>query len=43
MYHQKFSLEELENMIPFERDVYLMLLTEQINRENDEIKSLQRK
>jgi hypothetical protein len=44
MYHQKFSLEELENMIPFEREIYLMLLNEQIRKENEEMqKAAQRK
>ena len=36
MYHQKFSLTEMENMIPYEREVYLLLLTEQIQKENEE-------
>ena len=44
MYYQKFSLEELENMIPFEREIYLLLLNEQIRRENEEMqKASQRK
>jgi hypothetical protein len=42
MYHHKFSLEELENMIPFEREIYLMLLTEQIKKENEEIEKVKR-
>jgi hypothetical protein len=37
MYFQKFSLEELENMIPFEREIYLLLLNEQIRKENEEL------
>jgi len=40
MYFQKFSLEELENMIPFEREIYLLLLNEQIRKENDELEKL---
>jgi len=42
MYHHKFSLEELENMIPFEREIYLMLLTDQIKKENEEIEKVKR-
>lgn len=38
MYHYKFSLTELENMIPFEREIYLMLLTDQLRRENEQLK-----
>jgi len=38
MYHHKFSLEELENMIPFERDIYLAMLIEQIKKENEVIR-----
>lgn len=40
MYHQKFSLTELEDMIPYEREIYLMLLTNQIEKENEEIAKL---
>ena len=43
MYHQKFSLSELEEMIPFEREIYLMLLTEQIKKENEEIEKARKK
>jgi hypothetical protein len=43
MYHHKMSLEELENMIPFEREIYLSLLTEQIKKENEEIEKVKRK
>ena len=30
--------EELENMIPFERDIYLAMLIEQIKKENEVIR-----
>jgi hypothetical protein len=26
MHHHKYSLEEIENMMPFERDVYIDML-----------------
>jgi len=37
MQHHKYSLTELENMIPFEREIYLGLLEQHIRDENDRI------
>jgi hypothetical protein len=37
MQHHKYSLNDLENMIPFERDIYIMLLSQHIEEENDRI------
>ncbi len=34
MQHHKYSLTELENMIPWEREVYLKLLQQYIEEEN---------
>jgi hypothetical protein len=34
MQHHKYSLTELENMIPWEREVYLTLLQQFIEEEN---------
>ena len=34
MQHHKYSLTELENMIPWERDIYLSLLQNYIEEEN---------
>jgi hypothetical protein len=34
MQHHKYSLTELENMIPWEREVYLSLLQQFIEEEN---------
>jgi len=34
MQHHKYSLTELENMIPLEREVYLTLLEQYIEEEN---------
>ena len=36
--HHKWSLTELENMIPFERQVYVMLLQQWIEEENKRVK-----
>ena len=33
MQHHKYSLTELENMIPWERDIYLTLLQQYIGEE----------
>ena len=34
MQHHKYSLTEIENMIPWERDIYLRLLNQYIEDEN---------
>ena len=34
MQHHKYSLTELENMMPWERDIYNSLLQEHIEKEN---------
>lgn len=41
MQHHKYSLSEIENMIPWERDVYLNLLVSHVKEENE--KTRQRK
>lgn len=33
--HHKYSLTELEEMMPFERDIYITLLAEYIKEENE--------
>ena len=38
MQHHKYSLAELENMIPWERDIYVSLLIQHIEMENEKIK-----
>ena len=37
MQHHKYSLTELEDMIPWERDIYLGLLEKHIKKENERI------
>ena len=39
MQHHSYSLTELENMIPWEREVYVTMLVEWIKEENDRRKS----
>ncbi len=36
--HHKWSLTELENMLPYERHIYVMLLQQWIREENDRVK-----
>lgn len=43
MQHHKYSLTELENMMPWERDVYISLLIQYIEEENQKIKERQKK
>lgn len=35
MQHHKYSLTEIENMIPFEREIYVGMLSQHIQQEND--------
>ena len=36
-----WSLTEIENMIPYEREVYLTLLNEHVKKENDKMREAQ--
>jgi hypothetical protein len=38
MQHHHYSLEELENMMPWERDIYVALLIQYVEAENEKIK-----
>ena len=37
MQHHQYSLTELDDMIPFEREIYINLLSQHIKEENDRI------
>lgn len=43
MQHHHYSLNEIEMMIPWEREIYLTLLTEHIKEENERIRDQQNK
>ena len=43
MQHHNYSLTELENLIPWERDVYTSLLINHLENEREEIKKQERK
>ena len=38
MQHHKYSLTELDNMMPWEREIYVNLLMQHIDEENEGIK-----
>ena len=38
MQHHKYSLTELDDMIPWEREVYITMLIEYIKEENERIR-----
>jgi hypothetical protein len=38
MQHHKYSLTELEAMLPWERDIYVAMLVQYIEEENEKIK-----
>ena len=43
MQHHKYSLTELDNMVPWEREIYVSLLQEYIKEENERIKNENRR
>jgi hypothetical protein len=43
MQHHKYSLTEIENMIPWEKEIYVTLLMKYLEEENEKIKQLQQK
>jgi hypothetical protein len=36
--HHKWSLTEIEDMLPYERDIYMSMLTNWVEEENERIK-----
>ena len=43
MQHHGYSLTELDNMVPYEREIYVSLLSEWVVQENERIKQEQAK
>ena len=39
MQHHQYSLTELDNMIPWERQIYVSLLQDYIKKENERVKN----
>jgi|TARA_R110000868_G_scaffold198488_1_gene444923 hypothetical protein len=38
MQHHKYSLTELENMLPWEREIYINLLMQHLEQEKEKLK-----
>ena len=43
MQHHKYSLTEIENMMPWEREIYVGLVVEHVEEENRKMEEQQRK
>ena len=43
MQHHKYSLTELNEMLPWEREIYIALLVDWVKEENDRIKKVNQK
>ena len=43
MQHHKYSLTELENMLPWEREIYVGLVVKHVEEENKRIEEQERK
>ena len=43
MQHHKYSLTELENLLPWEREIYVGLVIEHVEEENRKMEEQQRK
>lgn len=43
MQHHKYSLTEIEAMLPWERDIYVQLLVNHVEEENERIKLQQQR
>ena len=41
MQHHKYSLTELENMVPWERSIYVSMLMQYLEQENEKLKQAQ--
>ena len=41
MQHHKYSLTELENLIPWEKQIYITMLQEFIKEQNEKMKMLE--
>ena len=42
MQHHKYSLHDIEHMIPWEREIYLGLIMKHVEEENERIKQQQK-
>jgi hypothetical protein len=42
MQHHKYSLTELDNMVPWERDIYVNMLLRYLEEEKEKMKAMKR-
>lgn len=42
MQHHKYSLTELDNMLPWERDIYVNMLIRYLEEEKEKMKAMKR-
>ena len=42
MQHHKYNLTEIENLIPWEKDIYVNMLMRYLEEENERLKNMQR-
>jgi hypothetical protein len=40
MHHHRYNLSELENMMPWEREIYVTLLIDHVKKENEKLQIL---
>tara|TARA_Y100000389_G_C17457300_1_gene519044 strand:- start:182 stop:316 length:135 start_codon:yes stop_codon:yes gene_type:complete len=40
--HHKWSIDEIENMVPYERDIYFDMLVEHIREQNEKAEQARR-
>lgn len=43
MQHHHYSLTDLENMLPWERDIYVLLLARYVKEENEKLRDEQQR
>tara|TARA_Y100000590_G_C14867637_1_gene693850 strand:- start:112 stop:309 length:198 start_codon:yes stop_codon:yes gene_type:complete len=41
--HHKYSFTEIENMMPWERDIYINMLVDHVEKENEKVRQEQAK
>lgn len=41
MQHHKYSLSELDNLIPWEKQIYITMLQEMVKEQNEKMKMLE--
>jgi hypothetical protein len=40
MHHHRYNLSELENMMPWEREIYVALIIDHVKKENEKLQIL---